>query len=135
MTSHDAHTRDPDHRAVDPARITRHADVVAAATNAEAFSSAVSRFLNVPNTMDGPEHANYRAIVDRYLTSEIVRGLEPMFCEVAAQVSVDFLPDGAFDAVRDYGFRFAVRTEMREADPDRPPTTRPAARGVRCHSR
>ena len=113
MTSHDAHTIHPDHRAADPVRITRHVDVVAAATNPEAFSSAVSRFLNVPNTMDGEEHAKYRAIVDRYLTSEIVRGLEPMFCEVAAQVSADLLPDGAFDVVRDYGFRFAVRAQCR----------------------
>lgn len=113
VTSHDAHTRDSGQQIADPVRITRHADVVAAATNPVAFSSAVSRFLNVPNTMDGEEHTKYRAIVDRYLTSDIVRGLEPMFCEVAAQVSADLVPDGAFEAVRDYGFRFAVRAQCR----------------------
>ena len=50
------------------------------------YSSQVSRFLQVPNGMDGAEHDDFRALTDRYLTHERVHALEPMFTQVAEQV-------------------------------------------------
>lgn len=94
-----------------PVRITHHSEVVAAAHNPEVFSSNTSRFLHVPNTMDGEEHALFRPLIDSYMTPQIVQELEPGFHAIA-QALVDQLPAGsAFDAVNDFGAQFAVRAQ------------------------
>lgn len=96
-----------------PVRLTSHKDVVAAATDPERFSSAISSHLHVPNTMDGEEHREFRRIVDTYMSPEAVAELEPMLAEVAAKV-VEELPRGtAIDAVADFGSIFAVRAQCR----------------------
>ena len=97
----------------DTVRLTRHADVVAAAQDPQTFSSRTSRHLHVPNGMDGDEHREYRAVVDRQMTPQIVADLEPLFDEVAREV-VTALPMGEpFDAVADLGEAFAVRAQSR----------------------
>lgn len=91
--------------------LTRHADVVAAATDPATFSSAVSRHLNVPNGMDGEEHRRYRAVVDRYLCDERVQELEPV-CRAVAEEVVAELPFGeSTDIVRGFGRLYAVRAQ------------------------
>ena len=55
--------------------LLRHADVVAAAVDADTFSSAVSAHRALPNSLDGEEHRAYRRLIDAYLTD----------AEVAAQ--------------------------------------------------
>lgn len=97
----------------DTVRLTRHADVVAAAMDADAFSSRTSRHLHVPNGMDGTEHRAYRAVVDRQMTPQIVAELEPVLDKAAREV-VAALPMGeSFDAVTDLGEAFAVRAQCR----------------------
>lgn len=44
----------------------RHAEVVAAATDPDTFSSQVGTRRAIPNSLDGDEHRAYRAVVDRY---------------------------------------------------------------------
>lgn len=97
----------------DTIRLTRHADVVAAARDAQTFSSRTSRHLHVPNGMDGDEHRAYRAVVDEQMTPRIVAELEPVLEEVAREV-VAQLPTGeVVDAVADLGETFAVRAQCR----------------------
>lgn len=50
----------------------RHAEVVAAATDADVFSSRATTRRAIPNSLDGTDHAAYRTVVDRYLTDERV---------------------------------------------------------------
>ena len=57
--------------------VLRHAEVVAAATDPHAFSSRVSTRRAIPNSLDGADHATYRAVVDRYLTDERVAARSP----------------------------------------------------------
>lgn len=96
-----------------PVRLTDYEDVVAAATDPERFSSAISSHLHVPNTMDGDEHREFRRIVDKYMSAGAVADLEPMLTEVARKV-VEELPRGtAIDAVADFGSIFAVRAQCR----------------------
>ena len=45
----------------------RHADVVAAARDPQTFSSAASARRAVPNSIDPPEHAAWRGIVDAFM--------------------------------------------------------------------
>lgn len=86
-----------------------HALVRQVALDDETFSSAVSRFLQVPNGMDGAEHDAFRALTDRYLTNEKVRALEPVFARIAEHVVTDAIDRGsAVDAVG-LGAQFAVR--------------------------
>lgn len=72
--------------------LLRHADVLAAMTDPETFSSAVSAHVAVPNGMDGGEHAAYRAIIDRCFTPARVAGFAPALAEIA---------EGLMAAVRD----------------------------------
>ncbi len=98
----------PQHQAV---RLTAHADVVAAATDPCSFSSATSRHLHVPNTMDGQEHAVFRAIVDSYMTDAKVADLEPMFGQVAENIVANLPRNRPVDAMGDLGAPFAVRAQ------------------------
>lgn len=91
--------------------LLRHADVAAAAADHERFSSQVSRYLQVPNGLDGDEHTRYRDIVERYLSYDALTPFIPVFERVAAQLVAD-LPRGVVvDAVNDIGARFAVRAQ------------------------
>lgn len=92
--------------------LLRHADVVAAALDPETFSSAAGSHRAIPNSLDGAEHAAYRAIVDRYLTPAAVAEQEPQ-CRAHAAALVDGLPRGTVvDAIEDFGVRFAVHTQV-----------------------
>lgn len=88
-----------------------HHEVVAAATDPEAFSSAVTARRAIPNSLDGQEHATYRALIDRYLTPERVAELEPTARTIAADI-VDGLPRGStVRTITQVGTPFAVRTQ------------------------
>lgn len=88
-----------------------HKLVVQAALNDEQFSSAVSRYLQVPNGMDSAEHTAYREALDPFLTPEALASFHEGFRRVAADL-VASLPKGvAVDAVSQVGVRFAVRAQ------------------------
>ena len=89
----------------------RHADVVRAALDPDTFSSRASRHLNVPNGMDGAEHARWRVVVGRHLGAESVARLEPRFRELAADLAGSLPRDHAIDAVSELGARYAVRAQ------------------------
>jgi cytochrome P450 len=89
----------------------RHADVVAAAADPVTFSSAASAHRMVPNALDPPEHAAFRAVIDPFFAPERMAALEPRIRRIARQV-VDALPRGeAVDAVAEIGYPFAVRAQ------------------------
>ncbi|MCM3660417.1 cytochrome P450 [Georgenia satyanarayanai] len=87
-----------------------HAAVTTAALDDRTFSNGVSRFLQVPNGLDGPTHTAYRAVVDRYFTPERMRALEPAVERVATELVAGLDVPGAVDAVA-VGARFAVRAQ------------------------
>lgn len=88
-----------------------HADVRAAALDAETFSSAVSAHRALPNSLDGEEHRAYRRLIDAYLTPEEVAAQEGQCREHAAAI-IGALPRGAtVRTVLDIGTPFAVRTQ------------------------
>jgi len=88
-----------------------HPLVVQAALNDEQFSSAVSRYLQVPNGMDSAEHTTYREALDPFLTPEALAPFHEDFRQVASDL-VASLPKGvAVDAVSRIGVRFAIRAQ------------------------
>jgi cytochrome P450 len=88
-----------------------HAEVVAAARDPETFTSAAGSHRAIPNSLDGAEHAAYRAVVDRYLTDSAVAAQEQQ-CQMHAASIVDALPRGqTVDAIAQIGTPFAVRTQ------------------------
>lgn len=99
------------HCGADTWMVLGHAEVVAAATDPATFSNAVSSRRAIPNTLDGAEHAAFRRIVDRYLTSERVAREEPQ-CRSHATAIIDAIPRGVtVKAVADLGVPSAVRTQ------------------------
>ena len=91
--------------------ILRHAEVVAAATDPRTFSSRVTTRRAIPNSLDGPDHAAYRAVVDRYLTDERVAREESQ-CRGHAAAIVDALPRGVtVKTIASIGIPFAVRSQ------------------------
>lgn len=91
--------------------VLRHAEVVAAATDPESFSSRVTTRRAIPNSLDGAEHTAYRKVVDRYLTDERVAKEESQ-CRDHAAAIVDGLPRGTtVKTVTNIGIPYAVRTQ------------------------
>ncbi len=89
----------------------RHADVVAAAGDPVTFSSAVSAYRQVPNSLDPPEHTLFRALVDPFFTPERMAALEPRLQACAAAI-VSALPrEATVEAVTELGYQFAVRAQ------------------------
>lgn len=91
--------------------LLRHAEVAAAALDHERFSSSVSRYLQIPNGLDGKEHSRYREVIERYLNRAALLPFVPLFERVAAELMAQ-LPRGTLlDAVQDIGAVFAVRAQ------------------------
>ncbi len=89
----------------------RHADVVAAAADPATFSSAVSAYRMVPNSLDAPEHTAFRAAIAPFFTPERMGILEPHVRKIAHEI-VGALPRGAtVDAVTEIGYPLAVRAQ------------------------
>jgi cytochrome P450 len=89
----------------------RHADVVAAAADPVAFSSAASARRIVPNALDPPEHTAFRSIIDPFFTPDRMAALEPRVRQIAGDI-VGALPRGAtVEAVTGIGYPFAVRAQ------------------------
>jgi len=88
-----------------------HAEVLAAALDHERFSSRVSRYLQIPNGLDGEEHQRYRKIIERYLRRESLLPFVPVFQKVAEQLVASLPRHATLDAVNDIGAIFAVRAQ------------------------
>lgn len=91
--------------------LLKHADVVAAAKDYERFSNAVSRYLQIPNGLDGDEHTHYRKVIDRYLSEEALKPYIPIFQKVATQLMSELPRGEVLDAVSNIGAVFAVRAQ------------------------
>ena len=91
--------------------LLRHADALAAAIDNERFSSKVSRYLQVPNGLDGEEHTRYRKVIEQYLSREAVEPFIPVFKLVASQLAAELPKGEVLDAVNDIGAVFAVRAQ------------------------
>lgn len=91
--------------------LLRHADVVAAALDDKRFSSGVSRHLQIPNGLDGADHARFRAVIDRFLTRDALTPFLPVFEQVAARLMAELPRGRTFDAVSEIGAVFAVRAQ------------------------
>ena len=91
--------------------VLRHAEVVAVATDPRTFSSTVNTRRAIPNSLDGADHAAFRAVVDRYLTDERVAREESQCREHAAAI-VDALPRGVtVKTIASIGIPYAVRSQ------------------------
>lgn len=89
----------------------RHANVVAAATNLEAFSSAASSHRQVPNSLDPPEHAAFRAVIDPFFTPDRMHALAPRLRACAHEIVSRLARHTPVDAVSELGYPFAVRAQ------------------------
>ena len=89
----------------------RHADVVAAATDPATFSSDASGRRMVPNSLDRPEHAAYRAIIDPFFSVERMAALEPRVRDIADDIVCGLPRDATVEAVTGIGYPFAVRAQ------------------------
>ena len=91
--------------------VLRHAEVVSAAEDPGTFSSKVTPRRAIPNSLDGAEHAAYRAIVDRYLTHERVAREEGQ-CRTHAARIIDALPrETTVKTIAGIGTPYAVRAQ------------------------
>lgn len=91
--------------------VTRHADAVFVATSSDLFSSAVSRFLQVPNGLDGGAHRAHRAMLDSFFSADRMEALRPVVGRIADDMVGSVAVGETCDAVSDLGARFAVRAQ------------------------
>lgn len=91
--------------------VTTHAEAVRVAQDPETFSNHVSRFLQVPNGLDGEEHRSVRALLDPFFSPAEMEALRPRLERVAEQLLVVQIPGVPLLAVHDLGSRYAVRAQ------------------------
>ena len=105
----------PDHPVVRNDRgewvLLRHDLVRRAALDDISFSSAVSRHVQVPNGLDGPEHAAFRKALDPFLTAAALGPYQADFERIAANLVRSLPRHGSVEAVREIGAAFAVRAQ------------------------
>jgi len=65
----------------------------------------------VPNSLDPPEHAAYRAIVDPFFTSDRMAALEPRVRDIARDIVRGLPRDATVEVVTGIGYPFAVRAQ------------------------
>lgn len=87
-----------------------HAAAVEVASRSDLYSNAVSRFLQVPNGLDGPRHAAVRRAIDPLFEAARMRDLEPRIARVASALVAEIALPARVDAVA-LGARFAVRAQ------------------------
>lgn len=91
--------------------LLRHADILRALCEPETFSSAVSRHPSVPNGMDPPRHAAYRALIDPYFEPVRMRAFEPACRAISRQLARQ-LPQGeTLEFMGEFAWEFAVRAQ------------------------
>lgn len=91
--------------------LLRHDLVRQAALDDTTFSSAVSRFLQVPNGLDGDEHTAYREALDPFLDASALAPYEADFQRIATDLVSSLPRGGSVEAVREIGAAFAVRAQ------------------------
>src|SRR6188768_4262987 len=79
--------------------IFRHADITKVLADPETFSNVVSAHRSVPNGLDPPEHAAYRAALEPYFSLDRLQSFEPschrlardLFLALPRGVEFDFM--------------------------------------------
>lgn len=89
--------------------VTGHTEVVEVATDPRRYSSRASTHLQLPNGLDGADHARYRGLVDAYLAPGVVEKHAADFHRIARAVIGEHDLGGTVDAVQGPGISFAVR--------------------------
>lgn len=89
----------------------RHDDIMRVLQDHQAFSSAVSAHVSVPNSMDPPEHTHYRGIIEPYFSPEAMMTFEPL-CRELVRKLVDRAPtDTPFDCIDQLAKPFALEVQ------------------------
>jgi cytochrome P450 len=94
--------------------VTRHADVVRAAQDWEAFSSqlgvsipaSTSVALAIPEHIDPPLHRDYKRLINRWFTPAAVAPLEPGVRRIAGSLIDGFIERGTAEVMADFAVPF-----------------------------
>ena len=89
----------------------RHADVMRALQDPQAFSNVVSSHLAIPNGMDPPEHTEYRRIVDKYFSSERMTEFELVCRNIAATLLNELCGRKEIELAAELADLFAIRIQ------------------------
>ncbi len=92
----------------------RHRDVTRALTDHATFSNAVSARRSVPNSMDPPEHTEYRRIIEPYFSPERMSILEPR-CRAVVRELIASVGD-EIEVMSQLAEEFALRVQCEFLD-------------------
>lgn len=91
--------------------VLRHADALQLLLDHDTYSNQASRHRSVPNSMDPPEHAQYRQLIEPYFSAERLAQFLPACRRISAQC-VDALPrDGTVDIMHALAHPFALHMQ------------------------
>ena len=86
----------------------RHQDISEVLHDHKTFSSAVSVHISVPNSMDPPEHAAYRQIVESYFSADAMRDFEPVCRNLARKLIGQLSSEKPFDCIEHLAEPYAL---------------------------
>ena len=91
--------------------VFRHQDVKDILLDHQRFSNKVSHHVSVPNGMDLPEHATYRALIEPYFSAERVAEFKPKCQAIADELAAQIRPTEPFDLMAHFAEPFAARLQ------------------------
>jgi cytochrome P450 len=89
--------------------VFRHADVLQALHDPESFGNAVSSHASIPNGMDPPGHAPWRALIEPYFTPQRLVAFEPAARAIAHELVQALPASGEIEWMEGFAQPCAVR--------------------------
>ena len=89
--------------------VFRHGDVTTVLQDPQTFSSAVSPHLSIPNGIDAPAHAAWRALIDPYFAPERLAAFAPVARGVVRELVAQLPAQGEIEWMEGFAQDCAVR--------------------------
>ena len=89
----------------------RHEDIMRVLNDHETFSSNVSRHVSVPNSMDPPEHTQFRKVIEPYFTTEAMAAFEPTCRALASRLVAELARGESVEFISDFAMKYALQVQ------------------------
>ncbi len=91
--------------------VLRHADALQLLLDHDTYSNQASRHRSVPNSMDPPEHGQYRKLIEPYFSTERLAQFQPTCHRISAQCIAALPSDGVADIMTALAHPFALHMQ------------------------
>ncbi len=89
----------------------RHEDILRVLLDHDTFSSTVSNNVSVPNSMDPPQHSQYRKVIEPYFSDEAMAAFEPKCRALASKLVAELTRGESVEFISDFAMKYALQVQ------------------------